>query len=282
MRIIPTLLIAGLGLSTAPAMAQSFQPQANTIMVVARAAVETPPDTAVLTVTARGEGKTPDAATRALADKLKAITSGLRTIDDTLEVQTGSMAVGEAFAGECNRDSNLPLGLDAQMEMAADALSVEADKIASGRGSNPAKPPANPCAVVGYIARSDATIKIHKTKDAGTAVGLASRLGASNAGLESFDLAKTDDARSRATAAAIANARGQAQAIAAGSGVKLGPIVSVIDGSDQGGSLKVAEMLRTTTAFDSMAASAPPIPVEISPKPVTTSAQLMVTFAVSR
>ena len=281
MRFSMAALMIGLGSAAPPAIAQSLQPPANTIVVAARATVETPPDTAILTLTARGEGKTPDDATRALAAKLKAITGGLRAIDPAIEIQTNSVAIGEAYAGECNRDGALPLSLDTQLDMAADALSAEADRVANGRGAKPPGKVADPCAIIGYIARSDARIKMRKVADAGTAVGLASRLGAASAGLESFDLAKDDDARTRATAAAIATARRQAQAIASGSGVKLGSIVSVVDGSSQGDTVMAMEM--RSVSLDTMTAGAPePVPVDISPKPVTTGAQLIVTFAVSR
>ena len=281
MRFITVALIVGFGTAASPALAQSLQPPANTIVVAARATVETPPDTAILTFTARGEGKTPDDATRSLAAKLKAITGGLRSIDPGIDIQTNSVAIGEAYAGECNRDGALPLSMDMQLDIAADALSAEADRVATGRGAKPPSKPADPCAIIGYIARSDARIKMHKVADAGTAVGLASRLGAASASLESFDLAKDDDARSRATAAAIANARRQAQAIASGSGLKLGSIVSVVDGAGQSDTVMALEM--RSVSLDTMTtAASPPVPVDIAPKPVTTGAQLIVTFAVGR
>ncbi|WP_440525070.1 SIMPL domain-containing protein [Sphingomonas sp.] len=263
-----------------PATAQSFKSQPNTIMVAASGSVETQPDTALLSVVIRGEGKAPDDATRALAAKIKAITSGLRSIDPQIEIQTNAVAIGEVYAGDCNRDAGLSQSTDAEVSMAADALADEADRLAAGARRTSPKV-ANPCAVTGYTARSEASVKMRKVHDAGTAVGLAGRLGASSAALESFDLSADDDARSRATAAAIANARAQAQAIAAGSGMKLGGIVSVTDGTGEGG-LVMEKLAPVLNAYEVAPASPPPVAVDIAPKPVTTNARLVVTFALGK
>ncbi len=285
MRYVTTFLASGIAMLAAPAGAQSLSTRPDTIVVAAGATVETPPDIANLTVTIRGDGKVPDDATRALAAKIKAVTGGLRSIDPALEIRTGEVAIGEVHAGECNRDSGMPLSAATRLSAAADAMVAEADSAAdramTGSDIMQPKAVADPCAVIGYTARSDATVILRKVADAGTAVGLASRLGASSAGLESFDLAKDDDARARATAAAIANARSQAQAIAAGSGLKLGPIVSVVDGLGTGEDL----MQRAPAVMEYRMAAPPPpppVPVDISPRPVTTSARLVVTFSLLR
>jgi len=280
LRHIGSILGVALCMLATPTVAQSLTPQPNTILVMASGSVKTPPDTANLAIVIRGEGKTPDDATRALAAKMKAITNGLRSLDPTVDIRTSSVAIGEAYAGTCNRDADLPLSTELRIAAAADALSTEADQLVGGEPPATTKNPRNPCAVTGYIARSDASVRMHKIADAGTAVGLAGRLGASSAGLESFDLTSDDKARAAATAAAIANARAQAGAIAAGSGTKLGGIVSVADGT---GDVVVAmeKLAHTTTAYDVLS-SPPPVPIDIAPKPVVTSARLLVTFAVSR
>lgn len=288
MQYIRSLMLCGFGMfSVLPATAQSFMPQPNTIMVAASGSVETPPDIALLSIVIRGEGKVPDDATRALAAKIKAITNGLRSIDPQIEIRTGAVAIGEAYAGDCNRDAGLPGSTDVPISMAADtladadALADEADRLATDAARPSPKAATNPCAVIGYVARSEASVKMRKIADAGTAVGLAGRLGASSAGLDSFDLAQDDDARKRATAAAIANARAQAQAIADGSGVKLGGIMSVTDGTGDGG-LVAEKLAPVLNAYDVALASPPPVAVDVAPKPVTTIVRLIVTFAVGR
>ena len=278
LQTIQSLMVCGLGMLTAfPADAQSFMPQPNTIMVVASGSVETPPDTAQLSVVIRGEGKLPDDATRALAAKIKAITSGLRSIDPQIEIRTSAVAIGEVYAGDCNRDAGLSQSADTQISMAADMLADEADGLTAGVPRMSSKV-ANPCTVTGYAARSEASVKMRKISDAGTAIGLAGRLGASSAALDSFDLAADNEARSRATAAAIANARTQAQAIAAGSDMKLGGIVSVTDAAGDGG-VVMERSPPALNAYDIAPASPPPVAVDIAPKPVTTIARLVVTFA---
>lgn len=285
MRYVNSFLATGLAVLATPAAAQSLLTPPNTIVIAASATVETPPDTVTLNVTIRGDGKVPDDATRALAAKIKAVTGGLRSIDPALDIRTGEVAITEVHAGECKRDSGMPLSAETMLSSAADAVAAEADSLAdqavTGSDTMQLNAVANPCAVIGYTARSDATVMLRKVADAGTAVGLASRLGASSAGLESFDLAKDDDARARATAAAIANARSQAQAIAAGSGLKLGQIVSVVDGLGIGEDL--TQRAPAVMEYKMVAPSPPPpVPVDISPRPVTTSARLVVTFSLLR
>lgn len=266
-----------------PTAAQSISTQADTIVVSADATVETKPDIAILTITIRGEGKTPDDAMLALSTKLKAVTGGLRSIDSMMTIGNGSVAIGEARAGPCDRDSALPLPPDIQISEAADMLSKAADDIATeAAGGNKAPAPgkvSDPCAIIGYVARTDATARMTKTADAGTAVGLAGRLGASSAGIESFDLSDPDDANRRATAVAIDRARAQAGVIATGSGGKLGRIVSVVGGGIDGQRFN-ADARRAAPAI--AAYQAAPIPIDISPRAVTTSAHLIVTFALER
>jgi uncharacterized protein YggE len=275
-------LALGAAASNGPSMAQSRSIQPDTIVVTADASVETKPDIAILAITVRGEGKTPDDATRALSAKLKAVTSGLQSIDPAMTISNGSVAIGEARAGTCDRDSGLPLPTDLQVAEAADMLSEVADDVMTAPVDSKAEGkagPADPCAIIGYVARSDVTARTTKTDDAGTAVGLAGRLGASDAGIDSFGLSDPDDASRRAAAMAIARARAQAGVIATGSGGNLGRIMSVVGGGadDQ---RYAAEMRRAPAVMN--AYSPPPVPIVISPKAVTTNAHLVVTFALER
>lgn len=274
LRFLPVLVAAAVPGTT---HAQFLAPPANAITVSAEATVETAPDLAELTVSVRGEGKTPDEATRALASRLKAVSDGLRGLDPAAVVRTGSVAIGEVRAGECRRDSVLPLGAAASLELAADNLEQMAD--AATTGMMAAAPTAkDPCAVIGYIARSESSVLLRAVKDAGTAVGLAGRLGAASAGVERFDLVDDKAAHLRAVAAAVAKAKAQAEAIAAASSARLGPITAVTDGAD-----------RTVAAY-AMQANMPapaialetPVAVDLTPQPVSTTARLTVIFALAR
>ena len=267
-------LMLALAILGAPLAAHAQTAKGPTITVGVNSSVETPPDRATLSLNVRGQGNTPDAATTALAAKLKAIVAGLRSIDPTIEVRTGSVAISEAHAGDC--DSEYDSTAD-PLVRAADAL---ADK-AAGKTAPKSGTAVDPCMVIGNVARSETNIVMSSVKDAGTAVGLAGRLGANEAKVESFDLRDDAAARARAIAAAAAKARAQAEAIAAASGMKLGPIVSVTDGSDnRRGVTVVLDSLQTIAGNDIVISA--PVRVDIAPAPVETSAQLIVTYALEK
>ncbi len=83
------------------------------------------------------------------------------------------------------------------------------------------------CAILGYAATLPVNLRTHDIADAGTAVGLIGRLGGSNVHVEGFSLADANEARRRAMATALDDARAQAEALAAGTKIKLGQILSI-------------------------------------------------------
>lgn len=213
----------------APATAQ-FAPTPNTITIAASGRIETPPDIATLSLSIRGEGKTPDAATTALAGKQKAILAGLQGLDPKLIVRTGTVSIREVRTGRC-AGGMLPLEISSDsMTTMADKLELAADALETEAGSLSDK---GPCRLVGTLAEISAEVVLGSVKQAGTAIGLAGRLGAANAGLDGFGLRDPAAATRRAIADAIANARADAQTIAAASGAMLGPLISVTN-ADQG------------------------------------------------
>ncbi len=274
MHVWKTLLV--LAALPAPALAQvPLDTKPATIVVTASGSVETAPDMATLTLTIRGEGKTPDAATSKLAAKQKAVIAGLRALDGKIDIRTGSISISEARSGDCDNRR----GYTGDPESEADALSSAAADLSDMAEDTGRKPQRGPCVVIGRVAEIETTIIMRSVKDAGTAVGLAGRLGAREAKVENFGLHDEADASNRATAQAIASARAQAQTIAVASGAKLGPLVSVVDGSDRG-----APMLMMYDVMQSAAPAVapPPIVVDIAPKPVETNARLIVTFAIEK
>jgi uncharacterized protein len=249
------VLVAAVAVLPDAAAAQWLQatpPQ--TVVIAAEGNVETPPDTATLWVQLAGEGKTSDAATAALSAKLKAVTAGLRGIDGTAELRTSSVQIGEVYAGQCIRGGYGPIR-----------------PMAAGEG--------DPCAVTGYRATTDGTARMRAVKDAGTAVGLAGRLGAATARTDGFTLADPTEARRRAVAQAIAKARSEAEAIAAGSGARVGAITSVVDGNNT--DIVVAGM-RAGLVVGPGAPVQPPVRLDIAPASVRTSVRLTVTFALEK
>ena len=232
-----------------PAMVQAAE--TPTIAVTGSGTVETPPDTATLTFTVRGEGATPDAATSAMAALQKSVVQGVRSLDRTLEVRTGSVTIAETRSSGCrgdyDRDRQLSTGV---------------------------------CAVTGRVASISTTIVLHSVKVAGTAVGLAGRLGASDATVEHFGLSDDADASRRALASAFAQAHAKAEAIAAASRVKLGPVLSVSD-SYSGGVRSSYGVVDGVMAED-IGRLPEPVVVDISPRPVETSMRLTVIFAIEK
>lgn len=233
-----------------PAIVQAADPP--TIAVTGSGTVETPPDTATLSFTVRGEGTTPDAATSAMATLQKAVIQGVRSLDRKLEVRTGSITIAETRNSGCRDDYGR-------------------DKPQLSTGT---------CAVTGRVASIDTTVVMHSVKDAGTAVGLAARLGASDVGVEHFGLSDDADASRRALANAFAQARAKAEAIAAASGVKLGPIISASDSNGIGmrGSSQIVDSIQA----QDMGQLPPPVVVDITPKPVETTARLTIIFAIEK
>lgn len=275
MRIAKALMIVAL--TPAPVLAQTGrETKPATITVSATGSVESAPDKATLSVSFRGEGKTADAASAALATRQKAVISGLRSLDPKIEVRTGAVSIREAYAGDCNGDrfamvsDNLETVAD-NLDAMADAISLTADDVAIRTGKKD-------CTVVGRVAQIEASFIMSSVKDAGTAVGLAGRLGASGARINDFSLRDDSDASNQALARAMANARAKAATIATASGAKLGGIVSVDDGSER----EAFSGLKMYAMQAPAEMALPPIVIDVSPKPVETSARLTVTFAIER
>ena len=257
-----TIAIACAAGTTAPLLAQEGRPA--TIVIAAVGSAETPPDTATLAVTITGAGRTPDVATAALVAKQKAVFDGIRSLDPRAQIKTGSIAIREIHGGNCSSRSS-----------DEDTIDDAADS-----GSPISQADKGPCRVTGHIAKVEADIEMSSVKDAGTAVGLAGRLGARNAKVDSFGLRNDSDAQRRAIEKAMTQARTQAGAIAAASGARLGPVVSVTNVNNGDG---IGDKLNDLPQLRSLLRSPlPPISLDIAPPPVQSFARLTVTFALER
>jgi len=245
--------LMGLGLalvSTGTAVAQE-PPPLHVIQVTGIGTVSTTPDIAVIDYWAVGEGKTPDEATNALVARQKAILAGINgLLQGSAQITNGSLSVIAVRGPEC-REAN---GYNPQPKLEQGA-----------------------CAIVGYLATMQGAVRTSQVDKAGTAVGLASRLGARDARLQTFQLADRQAAYSAAMERAIADAKRQAATIARAAGEKLGPIMMVRDQNFQ-----PAEDIGM---FARRAPAAPPPPlapveININPQPIETRAQVFVSFAI--
>src|SRR5947209_5466078 len=129
----------------APVSAQ-IAPNSHTIDVTGHGKVSLPPDTANLHYWLRGEGKTPDEATRAMADAQTRVESGVKGfLGANTQISNSDLVVIEVRDPNCKNQTSQPL------------LS-EGD-----------------CAIVGYLAQSQTEVTTPDIGKAGTAVGLISR-----------------------------------------------------------------------------------------------------------
>ena len=242
-------------LSPLPAVAQSLRDALPPgIVVQGRAVIKTPPDMAELSINLRSDGTTADAASKALADAQKSVIGGIMSLDPKASYRTGDVSMREVRKGDCASDREL--------------MGLGDDSDRAGKG---------PCRVVGYIATIEATVEMRAVDKAGTAIGLASRLGASSAELESFRLSDPSVARRSAMAAASADARTRADSVASASGAKLGPVVSILDGNDR--AMALLERQADATFAAAELAQAPAVKIDIVPSAVETSAEIVIVYA---
>lgn len=245
------IVIGTLTACAAPAAAADVS-AAPTITVVGVGEIKTDPDIANLAFSIRGEGSSADAATHLLVAKQKAIIGGLGTLGSgRMEIRTGEVSLNETHAAGCDDDSNA--------------------RLSTGK-----------CAVTGYLASIAVSVRMTSVKDAGTAVGLAARLGASSAHASDFDILKRDDAARRAAAAALADAHSRAEAIAVAAGEKLGPVVKVIDEAATASPSENIMVTGSRLPAPAMVMPAPPVAVDIRPEPISTTTRLTVTYAIAR
>jgi uncharacterized protein YggE len=243
MRII---VIAATALMASPALGQSNVIAPHAIDVTGHGKVSIPPDTANIHYWLRGEGKTPDDATRAMVDSQKRVESGLRGF----------------------------LGPDAEITN-SDLLVIEVRDPNCKKGPGEGALVQDVCAIVGYLASSQGDVRTGRVAKAGTAVGLASRLGASDARLLGFELRNIASAQSEAMTRAVNDARAQAQVLASAAGGHLGRVLNITYGSY----LMAANM----PAVPVMAPPPPPPPpppveIDMKPQPQEISADVSVSY----
>lgn len=224
----------------------------HVIQVMGTGHVSTAPDLAQIDYWTAGEGKTPDDASTALVARQNAIIGGVNALlHGDAQISSANLVVIAVRGAECqNNNFNQP-------------------RFDEG-----------PCAVIGYLATIQGTIRTSEVAKAGTIVGLASRLGARDARLQSFGLRDRGAAYSAAMESAIADAKRQAATIARAAGEKLGPILTLRDQNFR----PTEEIVVTGSRMPSPPpppAPRAPIEIAVSPQPIETNAQVYVSFAIA-
>jgi uncharacterized protein YggE len=240
------------GIAAAQPMIQAV-PERPRVVVDGYGEVKTAPDLAIISYTARGEGSTSDDAVRAMTLAEARIASSLRTIDSNAGPRTGDVKVTPVKSDDCK-----------EQDYGSPQLS------------------AGPCAILGYVATQSVTVRTAAVKNAGTMVGLAGRGGGFDAQIERFDLQDPRSAQRQATAAALDDAASKAGAIAQAGHLSLGKILSINTSSrPDGQEIVVTGILRRSSA-PAPAEMPPPVAVPITPLPITTTANLIVTYAIDQ
>ena len=243
----------GFCLASALAGAAAAQgPSPHIVQVTGTGKVSTMPDVALIEYWTSGQGKTPDEASRALTARQQAINDGMRgLLGGATQISNSNLVLNAVRGAECqnNGNYNAPPRLD--------------------EGA---------CAIIGYLASIQGAVRTSQVDKAGTAVGLASRLGARDARLQMFQLSDGQPPYGRAMDAAIADAKQQATRIAKAAGATLGPILTIRDQNYRPGGDVIASDVGV------FAPPAPPPPlapvrIEVKPRPIETTAQVYVTFA---
>jgi len=214
--------------------------------------VKTMPDVATVTYTLRGEGQTSDDAVRAMVAMGTRIEASLGRVDPTAEPRSDKVQVTPVKPGDCKESGS----------------DEDAPQLSTGS-----------CAIVGYVAKQDITVRTSDVKDAGAMVGLAGRGGAYEAQISSFDLRDPKPMQRQAIASALADAESKAEAIAAGSHLALGPILHVSTNSPGAQAVVVTGVRRNAPPAP---VEAPPVAVNLTPEPISTTANVTVTYSIAR
>lgn len=236
LKLLPLSLVA----LAEPALADTTLPPR--IMVTGSGSVFTPPDLAVITYRVHGEGRTSDDAVGALVAKRKAVDAGTRGLVGE-PATGGEVSIQEVRSRDCT------------------ASNYGQPQLSTGA-----------CVIIGYVADLGLEIRTRNIARAATAAGLIGRLGGTDPRVASYQLADPRPAQRRAMAAALADAKVRAQAIADGAGVRLGPIQSVSDGNR----IETPEEIVVTAAAAPPPPPPPPptpIAVDVTPRPIETEAR---------
>ena len=235
--------------SAAPQAGFQLLPVPARIEVTGYGEVKTIPDVATISYTIRGEGATSDAAVRAMTASAALIDGAIGAVDGAAEPQTSEVKVEAVRSSDCKE-----------------------------RDYGPQQLSTGACAISGYVATQSITLHTLDVKDAGTIVGLVGRAGGLDPRINSFDLRDNRPEQQQAIDAALADAIAKASAIAAATHVRLGPLLNVTSGPRTDKQQIVVTGSRITTA-NSLPALAP-VPVQVTPQPITTNSYVTVTYAV--
>jgi uncharacterized protein YggE len=244
---VAVLILPALALTT-PALAQDRAPDRPSITVIGEGRVETPPDSFRIIAALEGRGADQVSAVRALAAVQTRVADvekleGLRTA----RLTTGTPNITPTFDPQCDH-----------------ADQRDADD----------------CPIVGYVARMGLTLEAGPVDRAGDALSLASERGSHNARVESFYLADDGPKSLAAQRAAFADARRQADTLAAASNQRIVRVLRLQDtqaGNYRGAPVPGAQLEEVVVTG---ARVRPAVRLDVAPPPIRTEARVLVTFEI--
>ena len=246
--------------SFAAIQANSAPPQSGYKLVPVPARIEVTgygevkymPDVASIAYTMRGEGPTSDDAVRAMTQSGARIEAALRVIDRATEPHTSEVRIAVVRSTDCKDQEYGPPQLSA-----------------------------GACAIVGYVATQQVTLRTSAVKDAGTMVGLVGRAGGLNPRIEGFTARDSRPQQQQSMTAAVADAETKAAAMATASHVRLGPILNISSGPRNDAQQVVMRNLPAVPP-PPPPPPPPPVPVKVIPEPLTTTSYVSVTYEIDQ
>ena len=135
------------------------------------------------------------------------------------------------------------------------------------------------CPVIAYRAQMEINLEASPISRAGDAVSLAAELGAVNAGITGFKLSDTAALRQEADSAAFADARRQADILAAASGQRIVRVLRLQDPD-----ARAIQVNRDESSVDEIVVTGarvrPRVQLNVAPPPVREESRLTVFFEI--
>ena len=220
------------------------------IVVTGSGEAESAPDT--FTVTAGVEGRGPDqvAALQGLAARQHSVMDGLRRLEGLTrsELTTGEVKVEGTYDPACGGS-----GYDRDT---------------------------TDCPVVGYVASMSVTLRASPVDRAGDAVSLAAELGARGTSISWTGLDDMSALRQQANEAAFADARRQADVLAAASGQRIVRVLRIQDPSARAITIARDEATQIDEVVVVGVRARPRISLEVAPPPVSAESRVTVFFEI--
>lgn len=233
-------------LTATPALAQQEITSRPSIVVVGSGGAERAPDTFHVSAEVEGRGATQVEALRALAEARERVGEGLARLEglERAQVTTDAVRVEPTHGPGCGRDDY----------------------------GEPVD-----CPIAGYRAAMSLTLEGAPVERAGDAVSLAAERGARNARMQSTSLRDSSVLQAEANAAAFADARRQADALAQASGQRIVRVLRVQDPGSRPFGLSIAD---TQDIVVTGMRVQPTVSLSIAPPRVRIDARLTVVFEI--